>query len=135
MTLFSVLCQQPRGAAVPDHVALAQRLRHGQPEVRRGCAYHTRIVCDPASSEDSEVEFPVAGSDGRPNEAVSTTVPVSGGGWSRPPRRAAEPRCARAARARPGADVISDPARTPPVMTSALSGIAHRGPPGQLAGT
>jgi hypothetical protein len=37
-------------------------------------------VCDPVSSEDSEVGFPVAGSDGRPNEAVSTTVPVSGGG-------------------------------------------------------
>ena len=77
------------------------------------------------SSEDSEVGFPVAGSAGRPNEAVSTTVPVSGGvvesatsasSWAAV--RAGSPGAA-------WADEISDPARTPPVTTSAPAGIAH----------
>jgi len=41
-----------------------------------GLAYHTRIVCDPVSSEDSDVGFPGGGqAAGRPNEAVSTNGP------------------------------------------------------------
>jgi hypothetical protein len=92
----------------------------------RGLAYHTRIVCDPVSSEDSEVGLPVAGSEGSPNDAVSTTVPVSGGAvasatWasSWAGVRVGSPGAAEA-------EEISDPARTPPVTTSAPAGTAHR---------
>ena len=124
MTLFSVLCHSQ---AVRPSLITSLSLSDCGTASRKwpGLAYHTRIVCDPVSSEDSEVGFPVAGSEGSPNEAVSTTVPVSGGGvesatsassWAAV--RAGSPGAACAA-------VISEPARTPPVMTSAPAGIAH----------
>ena len=78
MTLFSVLCHSQ---AVRPSLITSLSLSDCGAASRKcaGLAYHTRIVCDPVSSEDSDVGFPVAGSAGRPNEAVSTTVPVSGG--------------------------------------------------------
>jgi hypothetical protein len=79
VTLFSVLCHSH---AVRPSLITSLSLSDCGTASRKwpGLAYHTRIVCDPVSSEDSEVGFPVAGSDGSPNDAVSTTVPVSGGG-------------------------------------------------------
>src|SRR5215469_4174934 len=49
-----------------------------------GPPYQILSVCDPASSDVIEVGFWSPGNCGTPSEAVSTTVPVSGGGaeWS-----------------------------------------------------
>src|ERR1700687_3700393 len=44
-----------------------------------GSAYQIRTVCEPVSSEDTDVGSAVPGRDGSPSEDVSTTVPVSGG--------------------------------------------------------
>ena len=78
MTLFSVLCHSQ---AVRPSLITSLSLSDSGTASRKCCglAYQTRTVCDPVSSEDSEVGVPMAGSAGRPNEAVSTTVPVSGG--------------------------------------------------------
>src|SRR6201999_727390 len=51
------------------------------------CQY-TFTVCEPVSSDDSEVGLPVCGSCGRPSDVVSTTVPVSGGTVCCDPTRA-----------------------------------------------
>ena len=124
MTLFRVLCHSH---AVRPFLITSLSLSDCGTASRKcpGLAYHTRIVCDPVSSADSDVGFPVAGSAGKPNEAVSTTVPVSGGvvesatsasSWAGV--RAGSPGAAWAVE-------ISDPAKTPPVITSAPAGTAH----------
>jgi len=78
VTLFRVLCHSH---AVRPSLITSLSLSDWGTASRKCCglAYQTRTVCDPVSSEASEAGFPVAGSAGRPNAAVSTTVPVSGG--------------------------------------------------------
>ena len=78
VTLFRVLCHSQ--AVLPSLITSLSLSDSGTASRKcSGLGYHTWIVCDPVSSDDSDVGFPVAGSAGRPNEAVSTTVPVSGG--------------------------------------------------------
>ena len=79
MTLFRVLCHSQ--AVLPSLITSLSLSDSGTASRKcPGLEYHTWTVCDPVSSDDSDVGFPVAGSAGKPNEAVSTTVPVSGGG-------------------------------------------------------
>ena len=78
VTWFRVLCHSQ--AVLPSLITSLSLSDCGTASRKwSGLAYHTRIVFDPVSSDDTDAGFPVAGSAGRPNEAVSTTVPVSGG--------------------------------------------------------
>ena len=78
VTLFRVLCHSQ--AVLPSLITSLSLSDSGTASRKcPGLEYHTRTVCDPVSSDDSDVGFPVAGSAGKPNEEVSTTVPVSGG--------------------------------------------------------
>ena len=79
VTLFRVLCHSQ--AVLPSLITSLSLSDSGTASRKcSGLEYHTWTVCDPVSSDDSDVGFPVAGRAGKPNEAVSTTVPVSGGG-------------------------------------------------------
>ncbi len=78
MTEFAVLCHSQ--AVLPSRNRSLSLSGSGTASLKRcGLEYHTRTVCDPVSSDASDVGFAVPGRLGRPNEAVSTTVPVSGG--------------------------------------------------------
>ena len=84
-------------------------------------------VCDPVSRDVIEVELPMSGRLGRPSEAVSTTVPVSGGTEVWPATSASTWAGVRAGRVGAAcATEISDPASTPPRMTTTPTGTAHR---------
>src|SRR6201996_5461741 len=85
------------------------------------------IVCEPVSSEDSDVGFPACGSCGRPREVVSTTVPVSGGSfWSWLISASSWPGVLTGSTGDACADGICVPAITPPVTATAMTGTAHR---------
>jgi hypothetical protein len=124
VTEFAVLSQSQ--AVLPSRNRSVSLSDSGTASLKcSGPAYHTRSVCDPVSSDASEVGFWAPGSLGRPNEAVSTTVPVSGGVWESATWASS---CAGVRAGSPGAawaTDISDPAITPPVMTSAAAGTAH----------
>ena len=98
-----------------------------------GSAYQIRTVCEPVSSEDTDVGLPVPGRDGSPSEEVSTIVPVSGGIEVCPASEASS--CAGVRDGSDGAACateIIDPARTPPTTTTAPAGTAHRARLGQI---
>src|SRR5262249_44839632 len=125
VTLFRVLCHSH---AVRPSLITSLSLSDWGTASRKcpGLAYHTPTGGDPVSSDDGDVGCRVGGSGGRPNEAVSTTVPVSGGVVESAPSasswaavRGGSPGAAWAAE-------ISDPASPPPVMTSAPAGMTHR---------
>ena len=85
-------------------------------------------MCEPLSSDVTEVGWSIPGRSGRPSDALSTTVPVSAGAG---PVRAATAasscagvRCGRAGLA--WAVLISAPAMTAPTAASAPAGTAHR---------
>ena len=92
-----------------------------------GSENHTLIVCAPASSDGREAGSPVGGSAGRPSDAVSTTVPVSGGADVLAASAASS--CAGVRDGSSGAAWaagITDPASTPPATATAPAGTAHR---------
>jgi len=93
-----------------------------------GPPYQTLRVCDPANSDVSDVGFSFPGSCGMPSEAVSTTVPVRGGGavWS--PATAAS-NCAGVRSGSAGAacaTVIAETVATTATTATAPAGTAHR---------
>ena len=98
-----------------------------------GSAYQIRTVCEPVSSEDTDVGLSVPGRDGSPSEDVSTIVPVSDGIEVCPASDASS--CAGVRDGSDGAACateIIDPARTPPTTTTAPAGTAHRARLGRL---
>ena len=124
VTVLAVLCHSH--AVSPSVITSVSLSGSGTASRKcRGPAYHTLTVCDPVSRDAIEVGLAVPGRLGRPSEAVSTTVPVSGGvvesaTWASS--------CAGVRDGSPGeawATEISDPASTPPVMMSAPAGTAH----------
>src|SRR5690348_451983 len=94
---------------------------------RRGPSYQTLTVCDPASNEVIEVGFWAPGSCGMPSEAVSTTVPVSGGTLPGPATAARS--CAGVRGGSAGAacaTVIADAMPTAATAATTTAGSAHR---------
>src|SRR5215471_2378804 len=94
---------------------------------RWGPSYQTLTVCDPASSEVIELGFALPGSCGIPSEAVSTTVPVSGGTAPGPATAASS--CAGVRGGSAGAacaTVIADAMPTAATAATAPAGTTHR---------
>src|SRR6201994_4577305 len=78
VTLFWLLSHSQ---AVPPSRIMSVSLRLCGTASRKwsaSCQY-TFTVCEPVSSDDSDVGLPPCGNCGRPSDVVSTTVPVSGG--------------------------------------------------------
>src|SRR5580704_11051315 len=126
VTVFSVLDQSQ--ALLPLRMMSLSLMLCGT-ETRKCCGseYQTRIVCDPVSREAIEVGSEVPGSDGRPREEVSTTVPVSGGVGGLD--ASADSSLAGVLAGSEGAaeaTEITDPASTPPTTITAPAGTAHR---------
>src|SRR5215813_2088776 len=94
---------------------------------RRGPSYQTLSVCDPASSEVIWVGSWLPGSCGMPSDAVSTTVPVSGG--TLPGPATAVSSCAGVRGGSAGeacATVIADAMPTAATAATMPAGTAHR---------
>src|SRR5579875_6071 len=94
---------------------------------RAGPASATLIVCEPVSSDAMDAGSSLPGSWGSPSDAVSTTVPVSGGTDAVLATEASNCAGVRAGSAGAAwATETTDPAITPPVRATAPAGTAHR---------
>jgi hypothetical protein len=93
----------------------------------RGPPYQTFTVCEPVSRDAGEDAPPASGSRGKPRDAVSTTVPVSGGGAAAAANAASS--CAGVrdgSRGAACATLISEPAVTAATTATAAAGTAQR---------